>query len=63
MDIYRVVEVLYGDRVSWESQDYRSAREAKLVQRTKQKRNQNPSVTYRVKRIETQGTKTVEKYI
>ena len=55
-DIYRVLEVLQGKTVTWESQDYKSFREAHLTKQKKEKVNQNPDVEYKVKIFQQEGT-------
>jgi len=54
-DIYRVLEVLQKKTVTWESQDYKSFREAQKVKQEKTKRNCNPDVVYKVKIFQPEG--------
>ena len=55
-DKYRVLEVLQKKTVTWESQDYKSFREAQKVKKEKTQRNQNPDVEYKVKIFQPEGT-------
>ena len=55
-DIYRVLEVLQGKTVTWESQDYKSFREAQKIKLQKKRNNQNPDVDYKVKIFQQEGT-------
>ena len=54
-DIYKVIEVLNdidGTKITWESQDYSSFREAHIVKKKKNAFNTNPCVKYEVKIIQ-----------
>jgi hypothetical protein len=55
MDTYKVLEVLQGKTITWESQDYHSFRDAHHIKILKTKKNCNPDVKYVVKLIQPPG--------